>query len=885
VNGANRLVSHRAGAATNGGNGNAQNAQISADGQRVAFYSQSTDLALSQADTNGALDVFVWDRAADAAVVASRKRNTAATTGSGTPSTSDTPALSGDGRAVAFHSFASDLVASDANNFDDAFYFEASFTDLSIDKTSPAPSVPARPGAPFSYTIVVSNLGASPANGATVTDVFPSNFLNATWTCLPSGGATCTASGAGDLNDVVNLPPGSQITYAVNGTLALVPTFGTMNNTATVLPPPSVTDPNLANNTDTVIDTLVPQADLVLTHLDSPDPVGVGENLVYTATILNNGPSPAVEVKLNVDFAGATFVSADHPSCSAPAPGPLDCSNLGNLDPGQSLVVTIVVTAPASPGTLTSNARAESNTSPMVNQVATTEVVVGSFIRFFTVTSKNRENTLEWLAPATMYARTKVRYRNDGSCPTSPVDTIDTLSVTIPALLLNPPAGAKGKHVESSLTNGLVYCYAAYVDRDGTDTSFSAPKFVKGRPINNSVGAPEEEVQWAFSTGATAVTPPTIGSASVLAPSNDNVLYSMVRGDTGGTWPETPVEFWPFPFALPVQNRAPIIPVSIEAGSSRAMFLGSQDGTVYAVDADRGSNTASAPLWQSPALGTPGVTTVQAAPAGMFSAFGGASNLILVGSREPGVDNEFYGLQVSNPSGGIVKWSYTGEGAGNPIGVINGGAFVDYPSNRVTFASRSRSGGDTLWSLDFTEAGASRAWSRNFNDIDSSPVLRGGRVYVGNNSGQIRAVDASLGGDVWGAPYGVSDGGGAAIKGFLFPDRQGTQSDLFFTTGSRVWAITDSVTTASPKWGPITTIPGPSIPVFGRIGGIAYVWVGSTNGRLYQIDAATGAVMTSVQLGGGVSVIGAPSLDTTNTLIYVGSDSGTFYAVRVPLVP
>ena len=85
------------------------------------------------------------------------------------------------------------------------------------------------------------------------------------------------------------------------------------------------------------------------------------------------------------------------------------------------------------------------------------------------------------------------------------------------------------------------------------------------------------------------------------------------------------------------------------------------------------------------------------------------------------------------------------------------------------------------------------------------------------------------------------------------------------------------------KWGPITTIPAPSIPLFGRIGGVPYVWVGSGDGNLYQIDADTGTVIKSVLLGGGGSTIGAPSLDLANLLVYVGSDKGVIYAVQVPL--
>ena len=46
----------------------------------------------------------------------------------------------------------------------------------------------------------------------------------------------------------------------------------------------------------------------------------------------------------------------------------------------------------------------------------------------------------------------------------------------------------------------------------------------------------------------------------------------------------------------------------------------------------------------------------------------------------------------------------------------------------------------------------------------------------------------------------------------------------------------------------ISTIPGPSAPVLVRIGGEAYVYVGSSDGRLYQVEADNEAAITSVLL-------------------------------------
>jgi Tol biopolymer transport system component len=80
---------------------------ISADGRLVAFHSHATNLVAG--DVNGTWDVFVHDRSSGETRLASR--NFAGAPGNGR---SEFPALSADGRTVAFQSFATDL-ANDPN--------------------------------------------------------------------------------------------------------------------------------------------------------------------------------------------------------------------------------------------------------------------------------------------------------------------------------------------------------------------------------------------------------------------------------------------------------------------------------------------------------------------------------------------------------------------------------------------------------------------------------------------------------------------------------------------------------------------------------------------------------------------------------------------------
>lgn len=94
--------------------GGSLNPVISGDGRFVAF--ESHDATLVPGDTNGFKDIFVYDRESGAIA-----RVSVATDGAQANSESQQPGISRDGRWVAFHSFASNLVPGDTNGVYDTF--------------------------------------------------------------------------------------------------------------------------------------------------------------------------------------------------------------------------------------------------------------------------------------------------------------------------------------------------------------------------------------------------------------------------------------------------------------------------------------------------------------------------------------------------------------------------------------------------------------------------------------------------------------------------------------------------------------------------------------------------------------------------------------------
>ncbi|MGH8881247.1 MAG: hypothetical protein ACRD0P_28525, partial [Stackebrandtia sp.] len=106
----------RVSVASNGSQANdfSENPAISADGRYVTFSSGASNLV--PGDTNATYDVFVRDRRTGAT-----SRVSVASDGSQANDTSDGPAFSADGRYVAFVSLADNLVPGDTNGAHDVF--------------------------------------------------------------------------------------------------------------------------------------------------------------------------------------------------------------------------------------------------------------------------------------------------------------------------------------------------------------------------------------------------------------------------------------------------------------------------------------------------------------------------------------------------------------------------------------------------------------------------------------------------------------------------------------------------------------------------------------------------------------------------------------------
>jgi uncharacterized repeat protein (TIGR01451 family) len=233
--------------------------------------------------------------------------------------------------------------------------------DLTITKTdSPDPAIA---GDQLTYTLTYDNLGPSDATSVTVTDVLPTGVTLVS--SVPDQGSCDVLGGTVtcDVGDVASADPAGQIVIVVEVDPS-TPDGSTLTNTASIAGAEVDQDPT--NNSTTADTTVGTEADVSLTKGDSPDPVTAGEELTYTLTFANAGPSDAQTVSV-VDGlpSGVSFVSAtpDQGSCSE-AGGTVTCA-LGTLQAGTGGQVVIVVDVDPStpPGTITNVATANLGTA------------------------------------------------------------------------------------------------------------------------------------------------------------------------------------------------------------------------------------------------------------------------------------------------------------------------------------------------------------------------------------------------------------------------------------------------------------------------------------------------------------------------------------------
>jgi large repetitive protein len=237
--------------------------------------------------------------------------------------------------------------------------FSASFANLAqadlavIKSASPNPAVA---GGQLTYTFTTTNNGVSNATGVTLLDALPStvhyvSFSSSQGTVINNNGTLSVQLGSlavgasATTSIVVTVDPGAS---------------GSIANTVTVAG--NETDPNLSNNTSTVTTQVNRSADLALSKAATPNPVKPGNQLTYTLTVTNNGPSGATGVSIVDTLPDGVYYYSASGQRSATIVNQTLTLNAGSLAPGASSTITVVVVVrPATTGAVTNTATVSGN--------------------------------------------------------------------------------------------------------------------------------------------------------------------------------------------------------------------------------------------------------------------------------------------------------------------------------------------------------------------------------------------------------------------------------------------------------------------------------------------------------------------------------------------
>lgn len=232
--------------------------------------------------------------------------------------------------------------------------------DLVVTKNGPA-TVPA--GQNVTYTITVTNNGPSPAASTVVSDPTPVGIA------FLSNAGGCTTTYPCSLG---TLAAGQTVT--ITSTYNVPPTYSGSSISNTASASSAISDPNGANSSATATTAVTPSSPAAQTDLaingSGPSSVARGQNVTYSLTVTNAGPSPAPNVFVNDPApAGATFVSAT--GCSS-----FPCS-LGTLAAGQSVPLTVTFAVPANyAGSAVTNTASVSTSASEANSANNSVTVV-----------------------------------------------------------------------------------------------------------------------------------------------------------------------------------------------------------------------------------------------------------------------------------------------------------------------------------------------------------------------------------------------------------------------------------------------------------------------------------------------------------------------------
>jgi outer membrane protein assembly factor BamB len=347
-------------------------------------------------------------------------------------------------------------------------------------------------------------------------------------------------------------------------------------------------------------------------------------------------------------------------------------------------------------------------------------------------------------------------------------------------------------------------------------------------------------LQWRVQTGGMVHSSATIHEGALYIGSGDGRLYALDA--------RTGAERWRFPTGRAIS--------STPAVAEGLVFVGSRDNAFWAVDARSGKQRwrretgADRPLpW---GFETGDLYTSSPAYADGSVYFGSG-------------DGRVYAVDAQS---GEVRWRFETGGRVRSSPALAGGKVYVGSADGTLYALESGTGREA-WRFD-TEGHGLESGKFGFDrrTIQSSPAVADGRVFVGSRDGFLYAVNAETGKLVWRVDHRMSwvNTSPAVVDGVVYA---GSSDERFLQavdarTGRELWRVA----TERPVW---------SSPAVAG----AMVYVGDGSGTVYAVNRASGKERWRHK--SGRRIFSSPVI--VDGVLYVGNDDGGVYGIRAGASP
>jgi hypothetical protein len=450
---------------------------------------------------------------------------------------------------------------------------------------------------------------------------------------------------------------------------------------------------------------------------------------------------------------------------------------------------------------------------------------------------------------------------------------------------------ATGDNPACPPANDTVYAYKVFA-KDAANNyteSGASSQFVPFTAANPSATASLRwAATWVAPTGVTNLAAPGISPGNVVVlPTNSNFISGIKPSD--GTF-----VFTPFSTDAGISGRPPVLDLGFNSIGFGVSYTADAEGFVYATDIATGNL-----LWMTNPTGSiahgflgGAATYVLSTQQSLgFTGYTRTTDLVVVGTNNTGstTANQVIGLDGNT---GAAAWSYVGASGTNlKMDIVTSTPLIDYKNAAVWVTSNS-AGTTTqpsLWKFNPNNAGARLLASANLNDISNSPSLayNADVLFVGNDAGTLYAVNTSINTAGASAAASLATGDAQVIGAPLIYGKSSPYT-VIISTATKVRAVKYTVgaasftTTGTGTW--TTTMPGttactPSAPI--GYDGLSTVYVGCTDGTIYQLDVATGTISGS-RFVRNATTLGDATIDVTLNLLIFGTSSSRVYAMPFP---